>query len=188
MLCGRNDRRVRVGPSCVRIAGARFVEDVGTDHTRGRAFKVGYKVCRQKFPAKRCRAQENARWRAVYAASVAEERSPNLQPLARGTRSAGPNRGNRRGRPTINESWQPTRSPYNCVIGWFGVHAQQAPAEIDEALGFVGDEAGVELVETVAALHDDSCLAEHGHVFRDGTGGLAGAIGDLGDHELVAAG
>jgi len=47
------------------------------------------------------------------------------------------------------------------------VHAQQAPAKIDNALVAIGQELRFHLVKTAAGLGDDAGLAQNGQVFRD---------------------
>lgn len=68
------------------------------------------------------------------------------------------------------------------------VHPQDAPAEVDQAFGFVGDELGLELVEAVATGADDPGLAQNAELFGGGIRRLARALGQLQNHQLLPAG
>src|SRR6266516_3064565 len=68
------------------------------------------------------------------------------------------------------------------------VHAQEAPAKIDNALVAVGEELRFDLVKTAPGLGDDAGLAQNGEMFRDQRGWETNAFGNLDDHQLVATG
>jgi hypothetical protein len=78
------------------------------------------------------------------------------------------------------------------------IHAESAPAEVEEALRFVGDELRGDLEEAAAGIDDDagfalataspSVLRTEGELLGDNGGTPAGPPGNLGDHERAAVG
>ena len=45
-----------------------------------------------------------------------------------------------------------------------GVHSEQAPAEVEEAIGFVGEELGSDFEEAAARVDDDAGFAQDGEL------------------------
>ena len=54
-----------------------------------------------------------------------------------------------------------------CELRGAGVHPQQAPAKIDNALVGIGEELRFDLVKTVAVSDDNAGVTQNGEVFRD---------------------
>ena len=74
------------------------------------------------------------------------------------------------------------------ISGSPGVEPEEAPAQIDQALRWVGDELRREPVKAIAADGDDPGVAEDGDLLPGGVCVLADAFGNLGDHELLPGG
>lgn len=68
------------------------------------------------------------------------------------------------------------------------VHPESAPAEVEEALRFVGDESRGDLEKAAAGVDDDAGFAQDGELLGDDGGAPASSPGDLGDHERAAIG
>lgn len=63
------------------------------------------------------------------------------------------------------------------------VHPERAPAEVEEAVGFVGEELGGDLEEAAARIDDDAGFAQNSELLGDDVGVPTGVLRQLGDHE-----